>query len=197
MLLSAMHWPFTESRNGAGDGLEHVEDVVARHRRDCAGCRARECMLARATCANAPSTRRDARTSTCSSRCSGSAHRVHPEAAAVHYPLPTTQSIYFDLDDAALPKAALDELSNFGFRLLARPDLQLLIEGFCDERGSTEYNIALGQRRADAAKNYLITFGVPSTRIRAMSWGKDKPKAVGHNEQAWKLNRRIDFTVKG
>ena len=120
-----------------------------------------------------------------------------PEAAAVHYPLPTTQSIYFDLDDAALPKAALDELSNFGFRLLARPDLQLLIEGFCDERGSTEYNIALGQRRADAAKNYLITFGVPSTRIRAMSWGKDKPKAVGHNEQAWKLNRRIDFTVKG
>ena len=80
--------------------------------------------------------------------------------------------------------------------LTAHPDLKVRIEGNCDERGSGQYNLALGQRRADAAKKYLATLGVQSPQITAISFGAEKPKATGHDEDAWKQNRRDDVTAQ-
>jgi peptidoglycan-associated lipoprotein len=64
------------------------------------------------------------------------------------------------------------------------------IEGHCDERGTRDYNLALGERRANAAKNYLVSIGIPANRIRTVSYGKERPVALGSNESAWAQNRR-------
>ncbi|MFA6218982.1 MAG: peptidoglycan-associated lipoprotein Pal [Erythrobacter sp.] len=70
------------------------------------------------------------------------------------------------------------------------PDLTFTIEGHCDERGTREYNLALGERRANAAKNYLVSVGIPASRIRTVSYGKERPVALGSNEGSWAQNRR-------
>jgi peptidoglycan-associated lipoprotein len=70
-----------------------------------------------------------------------------------------------------------------------------VIEGNCDERGTEEYNLALGERRAHAAKQYIVNTGVPASRIDTVSFGESKPAAPGHDESAWKWNRRADFKV--
>jgi peptidoglycan-associated lipoprotein len=73
--------------------------------------------------------------------------------------------------------------------------VKVLIGGYCDERGSSEYNLALGQNRAEAAKNALVTAGVATNRIRTVSYGKEKPFCSESNEQCWQLNRRAGFTL--
>jgi peptidoglycan-associated lipoprotein len=70
------------------------------------------------------------------------------------------------------------------------------VEGNCDERGTVEYNLALGQRRADAAKNYLVSLGIPADRLKTISFGKSKPFDPGHDEAAWAKNRRDHFVVQ-
>ena len=70
----------------------------------------------------------------------------------------------------------------------------LLIEGHCDERGTNEYNLALGERRANAVKRYLVDLGVPGNNLRTVSFGEERPAVQGHDESAWKYNRRADFT---
>jgi peptidoglycan-associated lipoprotein len=102
-------------------------------------------------------------------------------------------SIYFDYDHAELKPEAKNELADLG-RIMARnPSLAVRIEGNCDERGSEEYNIALGQRRAAAAKKYLVSMGAAAGQITTLSYGKDHPKAKGHDEESWRQNRRDDF----
>jgi len=71
----------------------------------------------------------------------------------------------------------------------------LVIEGNCDERGTEEYNLALGERRAHSVKQYLVSAGVPASRVDTVSFGESKPAAPGHDESAWKWNRRADFKV--
>ena len=73
--------------------------------------------------------------------------------------------------------------------------VQIRIEGNCDERGTVEYNLALGERRASAARDYLINLGVDSDRISIISYGKERPKYPEHNEGAWSKNRRDDFVI--
>jgi peptidoglycan-associated lipoprotein len=70
------------------------------------------------------------------------------------------------------------------------PNIRATIEGHADERGTREYNIALGERRANAAKNFLVSLGVPAERLTVVSYGKERPVAIGSNEQAWARNRR-------
>jgi len=70
------------------------------------------------------------------------------------------------------------------------------VEGHCDERGTDEYNIALGERRAEAARNYLVTLGVGGNRLTTVSFGEEKPFDPGHNEEAWAKNRRDHFVTK-
>ena len=115
-----------------------------------------------------------------------------PPAAARAVTVPTG-SIYFDFDSADLKPQAEEFLTRLGEFMAKYPELKLRIEGNCDERGSEEYNIALGQRRADAAKKYLVRIGAHDGLITTVSYGEDRPRAKGHDEEAWRQNRRDDF----
>lgn len=104
------------------------------------------------------------------------------------------ENIYFAFDSSNLSKDARDVLSNNAETLIkARPDAKITIEGHCDERGSAEYNLALGERRAKSALQYLATLGVPTERLKAISYGKEKPAVQGSDESAWAKNRRDVF----
>jgi peptidoglycan-associated lipoprotein len=103
--------------------------------------------------------------------------------------------IHFDFDKAALrpdDQGALDQKVAI---LNANPDLRIRISGHCDERGSDEYNLALGNRRATAAKNYLVSHGVDASRIETASYGEERPVAMGHDEDSWAQNRRDEFEI--
>jgi peptidoglycan-associated lipoprotein len=105
-------------------------------------------------------------------------------------------SVFFEFDSATLTREAQEKLSNVATVLTAHPELKVRIEGNCDERGSGQYNLALGQRRADSAKKYLAGLGVHNGQITAISFGAEKPKALGHDEEAWRQNRRDDLTAR-
>jgi peptidoglycan-associated lipoprotein len=103
------------------------------------------------------------------------------------------RSIYFDLDSYVVKdefKSVIDAHSKY---LASRPDRKILIQGNTDERGGSEYNLALGQKRADAVRRALALQGVKESQMEAVSLGKEKPKATGSNEEAWKENRRADI----
>lgn len=103
--------------------------------------------------------------------------------------------VYFDFDKSDLrddARAALDAKLPI---LTANPSVTLRISGHTDERGSDEYNLALGQRRAAAAKQYLVDHGVDASRIETISYGEERPVAQGHDESAWSQNRRAEFEV--
>lgn len=107
------------------------------------------------------------------------------------------EKIYFNFDSADLSKDATEKLShNANILLNARNDAKLRIEGNCDERGSAEYNLALGERRAIAAANYLKTMGVKAERISVISYGKERPAIQGNDETAWSKNRRDEFVIQ-
>lgn len=115
---------------------------------------------------------------------------VVPEAAAVMF-----ENIRFDFDKYNLkPKAreVLDKLAEF---MNANKGATVLIEGHCDERGTTEYNLALGERRASSAAKYLIDLGIDKARISTISYGEEMPMDPGHNEEAWAKNRRDHFVI--
>ncbi|RKP56044.1 peptidoglycan-associated lipoprotein Pal [Pararobbsia silviterrae] len=103
------------------------------------------------------------------------------------------RSLYFDLDSYSVKPEANDILAAHAKYLLADPKRRLLIQGNTDERGTTEYNLALGQKRSEAVAHALETLGVPDSQIEAVSLGKEKPQADGHDETAWAQNRRTDL----
>jgi peptidoglycan-associated lipoprotein len=98
--------------------------------------------------------------------------------------------VFFDLDKAALTASAQRTLERQAAWLSQYPSVTIMIEGHCDERGTREYNLALGDRRATSTKNYLVQLGVDPNRIETISFGKERPDAAGHNEAAWSQNRR-------
>ncbi|WP_095011446.1 peptidoglycan-associated lipoprotein Pal [Tsuneonella mangrovi] len=102
--------------------------------------------------------------------------------------------IYFDTDKYNIDSADAAALQAQAQYLLRYPSINVRVEGNCDERGTREYNLALGERRANAAKNYLVSLGVDANRITTVSYGKERPVALGSNEAAWAKNRR-DVTV--
>ena len=103
--------------------------------------------------------------------------------------------IYFDYDKAELKSEAQDILTKKAAFLQANPDYNVKIEGNCDERGTTEYNLALGERRATAASKFINALGVAESRISTVSYGEEKPVDTGHNENAWSKNRRDEFKL--
>ena len=105
----------------------------------------------------------------------------------------SNRSVYFAFDDAGLPADAAGLIERQGKYLAANPKLAIKVEGNADERGSAEYNLALGQRRAEAVRQGLKIYGVKDGQMEAISWGKEKPKATGHDESAWAQNRRADL----
>ncbi len=107
----------------------------------------------------------------------------------------TLQRIYFDFDSYVLTKDARDILAKDAEMLLKKVSGKVTVEGHCDERGSDEYNLALGEKRAKAAMNYLVTLGIPADRLSVISYGKEKPLDPGHDEAAWAKNRRAEFVI--
>lgn len=105
------------------------------------------------------------------------------------------QDIFFDYDTADIRSDAQATLSKDASYLASHPDINIVIGGYCDERGSDEYNLALGQNRANAAKTALTNDGVAASRIRVISYGKEKPFCTESNEQCWQLNRRAGFAM--
>lgn len=103
------------------------------------------------------------------------------------------RSIYYDFDSFALKAEYNTVVEANASYLKQHPDAHVKVEGNCDERGSREYNLALGQRRADSVMKMLELAGVSGGQVEAVSFGKEKPKALGHDEQAWTENRRSDF----
>jgi len=103
--------------------------------------------------------------------------------------------IHFDYDKYTLKPEAREVLKGHAARLARNKDYKLVIEGHCDERGTTEYNLALGERRAAEAKKYLTELGVDAKRIKTISYGKEMPLDPGHTEEAWAKNRRDHFVV--
>ena len=103
--------------------------------------------------------------------------------------------IYFGFDRYDLSNESKSVLNRKAELMKRYPQLQVLIAGNCDERGTEEYNLALGERRARAAYDYLVLMGVSSSQLQTVSYGKSHPVDVGHNENAWALNRRDDFSA--
>ncbi|MFA5073035.1 MAG: peptidoglycan-associated lipoprotein Pal [Nitrospirota bacterium] len=106
------------------------------------------------------------------------------------------QPIFFDFDKSFVSDDAKKVMKANAAWLKANPNSKLRIEGNCDERGTKEYNQALGQRRAASAKKYLSDLGVPATRISLISYGKEKPACTESTEACWQKNRRADFVAQ-
>ena len=106
---------------------------------------------------------------------------------------PPKGSVYFDFDSNEVKSEYQPVIESEARYLRAHPDAKLRIEGNCDERGSREYNLALGQRRAEAVKHVMTVLGANGGKIETVSFGEEKPVAAGHDEAAWAKNRRDDF----
>jgi peptidoglycan-associated lipoprotein len=116
-----------------------------------------------------------------------------PVQAAAESPL---EKVYYDFDSYLLSPSARETLNkDADYLLKSIPAVKVQIEGHCDERGSDEYNLALGEKRAKSALTYLVTLGVPSARLSFISYGKEKPADPGHDEAAWAKNRRAEFVI--
>ena len=103
--------------------------------------------------------------------------------------------IFFDFDQSGLMSDAQDTLQKLAAWMTTYPNVTISIEGHADERGTRDYNLALGERRATAARDYLVALGVNSGRLTTISYGKERPAVLGSNEEAWAQNRRDVFVV--
>ena len=113
---------------------------------------------------------------------------VQPKAVPVVF-----DRVYFAYDQSTLSEQARAALSNNAVILQSAPDLRVSIEGHCDDRGSDEYNLALGERRARAVRNFMVSLGVAPERMETISYGEEMPVDRGRNETAWAKNRRAEF----
>ena len=106
-----------------------------------------------------------------------------------------SENIYFDFDKSHLKSEAKDVLRKKADWLGNNPSYSVRIEGHCDERGTNEYNLALGERRAHSAKKFLLALGISDDRISTISYGEERPAVLGHNEEAWEKNRRGELKL--
>jgi peptidoglycan-associated lipoprotein len=106
------------------------------------------------------------------------------------------EDIYFEYDKSSLLPEAQERLKRKAEYLENNPGISVIIEGHCDERGTNEYNIALGDRRAKSARNFLINLGIAGSRLETISYGEEQPLDPGHNEAAWAKNRRAHFVIR-
>lgn len=125
---------------------------------------------------------------------------VTPEPPAkVEVPTPPSDlaftTIYFDFDKSNVRDDQVGPLNGNGDLLNLWKTIGVRVEGNCDERGSNEYNLALGQRRADSVKQFLVNYGISDSRIATVSYGEERPAVSGHSEDAWAQNRRAEFII--
>ena len=117
------------------------------------------------------------------------------ETKSASQPMVSLDNIYFDFDSFVLSATARETLSKNAQLMMKEGSVNVQIAGNCDERGSDEYNLALGEKRAKAAMNYMTTLGVPADRLSTISYGKEKPIDPGHDEAAWAKNRNDQFAI--
>jgi peptidoglycan-associated lipoprotein len=106
-------------------------------------------------------------------------------------------SVFFGLDDDRITPEGQQRLGDVGLILSKHSNFRIRVEGNCDERGTSQYNIVLGQKRADAARAYLLRMGAAPDQVATVSYGKERPRVEGHDEKAWQQNRRDDVVVVG
>ena len=105
------------------------------------------------------------------------------------------QAVYFDYDSAQVGASERTKLEAVAEYLRGSASVGLIVEGHCDERGSNDYNLSLGERRAQAVRAYIIGLGIAADRIRTVSYGEERPAAFGHDEESWRQNRRATFSL--
>lgn len=118
-----------------------------------------------------------------------------PAPAKLEVPAFMTERVYFDFDKSVLKLEAQALLKKKAEWLKANSNAKLLIEGNCDERGTAEYNLALGERRAESAKKFLVDLGIDAKRISTISYGEERPMDPRHTEDAWAKNRNDGFVI--
>ncbi len=106
------------------------------------------------------------------------------------------KDVFFAFDSAELDQAAVLQLQKNATWLIENPSVSMIIEGHCDEQGTDEYNMALGEKRADVTQRFLVKAGVDFSRLSTVSYGEERPFALGHNEAAWAKNRRAHFVIQ-
>jgi len=119
---------------------------------------------------------------------------VEPEVE----PLPemvVLNTVYFDYDRSDVRSDQRGALADNASTAEAHPEINVTIEGYCDERGTNEYNMALGQRRADSVKRYLVNYGIDPSKLNTVSYGEERPADPGSDETAWRRNRRAEFAI--
>jgi len=104
--------------------------------------------------------------------------------------------VFFDFDKYNIKDKYKDDLIKNADQIMARDEIKVVIEGHCDERGTKEYNLALGEKRAKAVRDFYTAYGVEPGKLEIISYGEEKPFAMGHNEEAWAKNRRAHMVVK-
>ncbi len=107
------------------------------------------------------------------------------------------EDIHFDFDRSNIRPDAREILLGHADNLQGTPDADVLVEGHCDERGTNEYNMALGERRARSTRDFLVSYGIEPARLSTISYGEERPLDPGHDEGAWARNRRAHFIVEG
>ena len=107
-------------------------------------------------------------------------------------PLLADRRIYYDLDKYEIKQKFVPAVAAHARFLIAHPTVKVFVEGNCDDRGSPDYNVALGQRRAESVQRALLALGVPARQVEAVSFGAERPVAYGQNDESWALNRRSD-----
>lgn len=126
-----------------------------------------------------------------------SAARKSRDGSAIAESVHGMKRVYFELDRSQLDAEAREVLERNARRIQENPDWgTVMVEGHCDERGSEEYNLGLGARRADSVARYLQDLGVDADRLRTVSFGEDRPAVEGHSEEAWRYNRRSELQVR-
>jgi peptidoglycan-associated lipoprotein len=120
---------------------------------------------------------------------------AEPEVAPAPVEAPELTDVYFDFDKYNIRADARETLSANYEAAKGMPSAKLLVEGHCDERGTEQYNMALGQRRADATKDYLVSLGMDASLLSTISYGEGKPQCTESNEDCWAKNRRAHFAI--
>ena len=118
-----------------------------------------------------------------------------PEDLAILNARGYLEDVFFDTDRFDLSPETRGVLAKNANWMLQYSTVLILVEGHCDERNTREYNLALGDRRANAVRDYLLSLGVTATRVRTISYGEERPFALGRTEEAWRLNRRSHFVI--
>jgi len=103
------------------------------------------------------------------------------------------RTVYFDFDKSEIKSEAREIIEAHARYLSANPSVRIVVEGHCDERGTREYNLSLGERRAKAVQQVVSLLGVSSSQVEIVSYGEERPAAMGHDEDAWAMNRRVEF----